>query len=294
MPVFEPIIHEEEEACSDLHPHHIATALIALKTRHNLSNTCIEDILALLGILGINVPTSFKALRTCIRKRATTHLTPSTHTICPHCEKISNEITKCTSCKSDYAPILSKNIPLFYTYKITEQLKGILVKSKDLILPGNKKVKNNILQDITDGYIYKRLVQDESEPFITLTMNIDGVQTNKGSDNSLWPVLLVINEIKRKKRYSLENSIIAAMWASPSKPSRTQMALLFQNAVAELQLLEKGYLFNLHSNEDGFRSKNLKVFLISACCDKPAQCLIQYLAEPTAFFGCGNCELKGQ
>lgn len=40
----------------------IATALIALKSRHHLSNNCLEDILALLSILGINVPSSYKAL----------------------------------------------------------------------------------------------------------------------------------------------------------------------------------------------------------------------------------------
>lgn len=84
------------------------------------------------------------------------------------------------------------------------------------------------------------------------------------------------------------------MWASSSKPTRTQMAFLFQNAIAELQQLEKGHTFSLYSNGNGCVSKNLKVFLISACCDEPAQCFIQCLAEPTAFFGCGNCELKSQ
>ena len=30
-------------------------------------------------------------------------------------------------------------------------------------------------------------------------MNVDGIPPNKGSDQSLWPILFVINEINRKK-----------------------------------------------------------------------------------------------
>ena len=271
----------------------MATALIGLKSRHNLSNKCIEDIIALLLTLGVNVPSSYKALRTLLRKRSTIHLKPSTHTICPHCQNVSDEIEKCTCCCANYAPILSSNIPLFYTYNITKQLEAIIATSRDWVLYNHNTIQKNNMRDIVDGNVYRKLTQEESVSFITLTMNVDGIQSNKGSDQSFWPILFVLNEIKRKKRYSLENLIIAAMWPGPSKPSRGQMSLLFKNLISELQELEKGRLFNLYSAADGYHSKTLKVFLISSCCDKPAQCLIQCLAEPTAFFGCGNCELKG-
>lgn len=98
----------------------------------------------------------------------------------------------------------------------------------------------------------------------------------------------------RKKRFSLENLIIGGMWPGPSKPSRTQMALLFKSIVSELQELEQGRVFQLYSPDDEEHSQSLKVFLIGACCDKPAQCLIQCLPEPTAMFGCGHCELQGE
>ena len=35
------------------------------------------------------------------------------------------------------------------------------------------------------------------------------------------------------------------------------------------------------------------VYLIAACCDKPAQSIIQCMAEPIAAFGCGRCEIEG-
>ncbi|CAF4166937.1 unnamed protein product [Rotaria magnacalcarata] len=265
---FESIILSEKESNETICSIDIATALIALKSRHHLSNNCVGDILVLLKLLGVDVPSSYKALCTLLRKRSDLHLSPSTHTICPHCKKLSVEKHKCTACDANYSPIPSTKIPLFYTYDISRQLKAILATSKDLVLHNNRS-------------------------FITLTMNIGGIQPNKGSDQSIWPVLLIINEINRKKRYSPENSIIAGMWPGPSKPSRTTISLLFKNIVADLQELEKGHLFKLYSLEHDNHFETIKVFLICACCDKPAQCLIQCLPDPIAFFGCGNCEIEG-
>lgn len=284
----------EEQSDDIISSIHIATALIALKSRHHLSNNCIEDILALLNILGINIPSSYKALCSLLRKRSKTHLTPAIHTICPHCQNLSSEGEQCTVCGAKYSPISSVKIPLFYTYDIFQQLKAILATSKDLVLHNSSALKKTTMRDITDGKAYKTLIQNESESFITLTMNVDGVQPNKGSDQSIWPVLLVVNEVNLKKRYSLENVIIAGIWPGPSKPSRTQMSLLFKYIVLELQELEKGHVFELYSSDQDYDSKTIKVFLIAACCDKPAQCLIQCLADPTAFFGCGHCEIEGE
>jgi hypothetical protein len=284
----------EEQSDKILDPVHIATALIALKSRHRLSNKCIEDILALFRLFGINAPSSYKVLCTLLRKRSSTHLNPSIHTICPHCEKLSSEIHKCTTCGANYAPILPLNIPLFYTFDISRQLKAILATSQELLLQNNGDFRKKMMKDISDGNVYQKLIENGSGPFITLTMNIDGIQPNKGSDQNLWPILLVVNEINRKKRFSLQNLIIAGMWPGPSKPSRSQMALFLNNSVSELQKLEQGQLFELYSPEHNDHSQFLKVFLIGACCDKPAQCLIQCLPEPIAFFGCGNCEIEGK
>ena len=105
---------------------HIATAFIALKSRYHVSNNCTEDILALLKILGINILPTYKALCTLLRKRSKIHLTPSTHTICLHCQNLSSERQKCTACDAKYSLISSICIPLFYTYDIFQQLKAIL------------------------------------------------------------------------------------------------------------------------------------------------------------------------
>ncbi|CAF1241589.1 unnamed protein product [Adineta steineri] len=274
MSIFDNIIMPKEEPNKMIDPIHIATALVALKARHHLSNKCIEDILALLQLLKVKVPSSYKALCTLLRKRSSTHLMPTKTTICPHCQMLSSAMDKCTACDAPYAPILSSAIPLFYTYDITRQLEAVLATSEDLVIQISDASTKKIMRDITDGNVYKNLLEKESGPFITLTMNVDGVQPNKGSDQSLWPALFVVNEIKRKKRYSPENVIIGGMWPGPSKPSRAQMSLFFKNIVLELQNLEKGQLFQLYSAEQDDHFDFIKVFLIASCCDKPAQCLV--------------------
>jgi len=251
---------DEESDNTEFNSIQIATALIALKSRHHLSNTCIEDILALLRVLSIDVPSSYNALCTLLRKRSTTHLKPSIHTICPHCQNLSSKIHECSTCGANYSPILPVNIPLFYTYDILQQLKAILATSQDLLLHNNGILKKKMMKHITDGGMYKNLIKNESEPFITLTMNVDGIQPNKGSDQTIWPVLLVINEIKKKKRFSLENLIVAGVWPGPSKPSRIEMSLFFKNIVSELQELEQGYLFQLYSPEHDDYFQIMKVF----------------------------------
>ena len=188
----------EEQSGERLDPIDLSIALIALKARHHLSNNCIADILTLLRLLGIHAPSSCKAVCTLLKKRSTTHLTPSTQTICPHCQKVSSQMRKCTACAADYSPILPWNIPEFYTYNISCQLETVLATTKDLCLHTIGHTRN-AMRDITDGEVYRNLLANESGRFITLTMNVDGIQPNKGSDQSLWPILFVINEIDRKK-----------------------------------------------------------------------------------------------
>lgn len=273
---------------------HVAAALVSLKARHNLSNNCMEDIVALLKFLGVNVPATYKAACTALKKRSNTYLSRSTHTVCPYCQELSSETHKCTACDKSYLSISLSKISLFYTFSISEQLKAILASSPDLVLNRRHDSRKKVIDDITCGHFYNKLLEKESDSFITLTMNADGIQPNKGSDLSVWPIMLVINEIKRKKRYTLENSILAGMWPGPSKPSRSEMSLFLRDIVAQLKALEQGDLYELYSLEHENCYERLKVFLIAACCDKPAQCLIQCLADPTGYFGCGHCEIEGQ
>ena len=60
--------------------------------------------------------------------------------------------------------------------------------------------------DIYDGEVYQALCL-ENKPLaninnISLTLNTDGVQVYQSNNYSMWPVLLMINELPFAARYS--------------------------------------------------------------------------------------------
>ncbi|CAF3331412.1 unnamed protein product [Rotaria socialis] len=148
------------------------------------------------------------------------------------------------------------------------------------------------MTDICDGALHQKLQSRIQESFLALTLNVDRIQPNKGSQKTIWPILLVINELPLKRRFAIENIILAGVWPGPSKPSRTEMSLFFRPLVEELVTLEQGAKFQYQ--DDNNSSTSARIFLIGACCDKPAQALLQFLPEPIATFGCGRCEVEGR
>lgn len=187
---------------------------------------------------------------------------------------MSIEVRRCTTYGVNYSSIPRAEIPLLCAYNIIRQLEAILAQSQDLVLKNKVALKNKGMKDITDGNMYRKLVESKLKSFITLTFNVDGIQSSKGSNQSLWPILLVINEINRKKRYSRENSMIAGTWPGSAELSRTQMSLFFKNIVLELQDLEQCHQFQLFSANNNDNCQITKVLLVAACCDKLVQCLL--------------------
>lgn len=211
----------------------ISVALSILKARHRLSNNCISDILHLLKVLRVpNVPNSWWKCQDLLQKKSTVNMMKRKRSICPTCKKVSNETDRCHHCEIPYRIHRFSNVaPIFYNFDIATQLDSILLNTDDLFLCRFPKQSSSPMTDIVDGDFYEKLLLQEGNDFITLTMNIDGVQPNKGSDNSIWPVLLVINEIRKKKRFSQENLILAGVWPGPSKPNRNEMAAFLQGKI---------------------------------------------------------------
>jgi hypothetical protein len=85
----------------------------------------------------------------------------------------------------------------------------------------NKSIFNDSIEfsdelvDVYDGTIYKTLLESSDGTLIktqkafTFTINTDGISMCDKSKLDIWPVYLVINEIKAEYRYSIENVVIA-------------------------------------------------------------------------------------
>ncbi|CAF4957099.1 unnamed protein product, partial [Rotaria sp. Silwood1] len=259
----------------------IASSLVLLKKKHRLSTDCIKDILRLLKILGVaNTPSSWYKVKELLSESKSVS---TEHLICPGCNQITKSKEQCTNCSIKH----SIKLQSFRSFSITDQLQNILINNRNIDL--FYKNKEIFMCDIRDGAIYESVRADNPGEILSLTINIDGVQPSKGCQTTIWPILLVINEIPPNLRFKLENVVLAAVWPGPSKPSRDEVRLLFRPAIDELIHLENGHPFHL---SDG-NIHILHVYLIGACCDKPAQALSQCISEPTAAFGCGRCEVEG-
>ncbi|CAF1380065.1 unnamed protein product [Rotaria magnacalcarata] len=178
-------IHEIEKFSADsgrrIEAIDISVALIILKARHRLSNKCLSDILKLLRILGVpNVPTSLWKCKKLMRKQSTGHLCTKKRSICPSCEHMPDEVNCCNQCDIDYDTIVpTPHIPVFYHFDIGLQLESILLHTSDFVFQDLSLTSSKIMHDIVDGSFYRNHFKQETDSFITLTMNIDGVHPCK-------------------------------------------------------------------------------------------------------------------
>lgn len=258
----------------------IAASLVLLKRKHRLSINCINDIIHLLKNLQVsNTPSSwYKVKRLLTASKATS----KEYSICSVCNATKTDKENCPNCAADH----SMSRQRFHIFSITEQLQQILINNPNIDLLYQNS--STTMSDIHDGAVVRSIRAINSNPIVTLTMNIDGVQLSKGSQSSIWPILLVINELPPKIRFDVENLILAGVWPGPSKPSRDQIRLLYRPLIDELRYLENGHVFTYDD-----QNVNVSVYLIAACCDKPAQAIVQCIAEPIAPHGCGRCEIEG-
>ncbi|CAF5174908.1 unnamed protein product, partial [Rotaria magnacalcarata] len=237
----------------------ISCALVLLKKRHRLSARCMDDIISLLRIFNVpNVPSSWYRLKKSLTE---TQLTPIQFFICSECQELSTSSALCFQCNCHFSSTNKPNY--FFSFPIQSQTERILHYNRDILPTGRCYAMS--MKDICDGALHQKLQSQIQESFLTLTLNVDGIQSNKGSQKTIRPILLVINELPLKTRFGIENIILAGVWP-------------------EFVTLEQGAEFQYQ--DDNNSSTSARIFLIGACCDKPTQALLQFLREPIATFGC--------
>ena len=260
----------------------IAAALVLLKKQHRLSTKCLDDIIALLKVLRVNnTPSSWHKAKRLLSESEPNSIT---HFVCPVCNVTTDNERQCTNCSSTH----TCKLPSFRSFSITEQIENIIINNDDIDLLYQSKP--TALRDLRDGAVFRSLREKSMDRILTLTLNIDGIQPSRNTQSTIWPIVMVINELPPQRRFALENIVPAGVWSAKSKPSRDSVKLFLQPLIDELLDLEKGYLF---ASADGSYYA-IHVYLIAACCDKPAQALVQCIPEPIAAFGCGQCEVEGE
>ena len=202
--------------------------------RHHLTGQAREDLLQLLRI---HLPkTNQIPSSSYMFNKHTDHtrdIIPIYHYYCHECYSVlpSDDAIQCpnTSCNT----IINKQcISFFITVPITDQLK-ILLSSKHIMitcsydhfiaqymyacaghdiynsLMKRPDSRNHGLSDIHHGNVYSALGLQNDQPnedhniCISFTLNTDGALVYQSTGCSMWPVLLMINELPFNARYVL-------------------------------------------------------------------------------------------
>ncbi|CAF3279430.1 unnamed protein product [Rotaria sp. Silwood2] len=290
---------EEEETSSNHSRTHttleIAVLLSLFRHRHQLSKSSITDICRLLRLLGVkNVPADYRSIYRLVNPLGTLKFLPKLAVVCPTCYRLSMDTEKCSvsSCTSHPGYVRAPTVN--YMFTLSEQIKSILERMP-LVHTGTN---DGDMTDVVDGLAHSRIREMEKSPFITLTLNSDGVLVQKIS-RSLWITTIVINEVPRDIRFQLPNMIIGMISYGSQKPKRAEFQPLLDILVDQLIELEDGIDVCLPSSNDTRSSSSLivsrvAVYLLGIVSDKPAQSIIQNMIDSGGFYGCGKSVPAGK
>ncbi|CAF0962611.1 unnamed protein product [Didymodactylos carnosus] len=272
----------------------LATVLIMFKIKFNVSRECVVFILWLLRRCSVpNVPRSYHTLVNILRRTSNVPMRTTSCTFCEECQNISRSTDHCenNTCSQFTAYSVPQKLG-FLEFEIERQIRYILERESNIQLKTKQNTNSLHVQDICDGKYYQRILNIEKDyPFITLSINVDGIAIDNSREVSIWVFTFVINEIERRHRFRLNNAIIGGVYPGDKKPNRLKMAGMIKCLSYQLKHLEKPSPYVLKCEQGEIR--NISVFLILASCDKPAVSLVQNRPEPHAAFGCIHCEEEG-
>ncbi|KAE8738853.1 hypothetical protein FOCC_FOCC015657 [Frankliniella occidentalis] len=209
---------------------------------------------------------------------------------CNQCLKVRTSLTDiCDECK-----LLKPSVDQVVVLSLVEQLTQLYARSEFIedIQYRFKRVKMNPnnLEDIFDGSVYKKAMQDlSSEKYnISFMWNTDGVCLYDSSKLQLWPLYLVINELPPEKRFKRENLILVAVYIGESKPN---VNVYLKHVYPLVDQLREGISVSVAGEEDPVV---VKCCIICGTCDSPAKAMMFNMKLFNGFFSCPMCLSKGE
>ncbi|CAF1053319.1 unnamed protein product [Brachionus calyciflorus] len=194
---------------------------------------------------------------------------------CKDCSKyfhsVKNKLTNECEC--------GRKLQTDYKLSIEQQLRRIFEKNGELF-DFNANTSSEFLKDFHNGRVYNDLLGQGYNKFYTFLLNTDGIEMCNKSNMSIWPIILVLNELSIDKRFCFDNIIIAGLSIENGKPN---LGFLLESVKDELKKLEFGT--NIENN--GFFYTGF--FLVSAVFDKPARSSVLSMVGPTSFYSCLKC-----
>lgn len=259
-----------------------------------LSWSQVEGLLKLINTLcGCNVVPDSKFLFRKLWKDRMKSI--GIHFYCKTClaylgEKNPNrsEDLNCIICRTSSADQeLMKKGSFFLIFDLRRQLYDVISRHAHHLYDRLKNAASpvgGVYRDITHGRIYlsirKQLQMKWSD--ITLTLNTDGAPVFKSARASVWPVLMMMNELEFNLRF--REVFIGGLWFAKEQPPASLFLKAFVEAFNRIGTLVWKY--------DGIPVKSN--FFVTCCCvDSPARASMLNMMKYNAYYGCPWCLEKG-
>lgn len=253
----------------------------------------MNDLCLLLRTFGLkNIPLDFRAIQRNINENRDPVLQGNQCFICPMCGRKGTDKSKCQNSNCGSSEIFRSTPTTLWTFKLLPQITSILERTS--ILPEAGNVVSEI-SDVQNGPFHREVVMKErliesNRQIITFLLNSDGVVL-KNSNRSIWVTCMAINELPRRVRFNMNNIIICTVSTGSSKPNKKHFQSFMEDWVLELRQLENGFFIT----PPHLINQMVKVhaYMIAAVLDKPAQALVMNLTDPTGYYSCARCTIRG-
>ncbi|CAF2862273.1 unnamed protein product [Rotaria sp. Silwood2] len=262
-----------------------------------MSKAAANDICRILNTFNVpNMPKDFRGVMSHVKKSNPTLLHGNQSFICPSCFGKNANASKCNTNGCQSASSYVRSPTSVFTFPILPQIISILERENLAPLT----YESDQCQDVINSQRHHEIVMKEKQihsgsNIVTLTLNSDGVLIKRLS-RSLWITCACINELPRCKRFEINNMLICSISTGDGKPKKQEYSTILIDIVNELKILENiGFdIVLLSDKKDNARKyTHFHAFTICAACDKPAQSLLMNITDPTGYFSCGWCCIKG-
>ncbi|XP_043477534.1 uncharacterized protein LOC122508322 [Leptopilina heterotoma] len=263
--------------------------ILALFLHHNLSLSCIADIITVINFHCLNQNLKKNSLYKFLKFFSLNTNNGSVKKIyyCSTCiRELPNAKFRCPSCPR-------KKNSYFVQIAFIDQLKEMFKRQNfyNSLQYRFRRPLQNYLSDIYDGSVYKEWLENGflSNPNnISLSWYTDGIPVFKSSKISAWPVYLTINELPPQERKKRENILLAGLWYGPEKPD---MNTFFKSFYSEFQKLLEGVRINVPELNAII---NVRGLLLTGTCDLPAKASCLNFTHHNGDYGCPICFYRGE
>lgn len=267
--------------------------IMALFVKHNLTKTCLADIINLINLHCIaenlieyslyKFKTYFNiSLDEVFRKHFYCSVCPS--------EKLESEQDRCETCRE------KTQVSYFIELPFLNQLQEMYKRDEfyeSLQHRFYRQVPPNTINDIYDASIYQQYTEPgeflSGADNISLGWYTDGIPVFKSSRVSMSPLFLIINELPFNLRFNRENILMAGLWFGNKKLAANHFLREFRDVF--YNFFNNGYDFYLPRRPDPV---NVKGLLIFGACDLPAKAQFLNLVQFNGKYGCPNCLNQGE